>query len=200
MPKRLGGPNQTTHPLIWCVSIVCAILTVLVIIGGIVVFIGYATLRPKVPQVSVERAQMDTIYFDQSNLMMLQATIVIKADNDNIRAHASFYDMAYSLSFRNQKIAILKADPFDVKPNHSLELNFVAQSHSIPLNQEEADAINLSLEQSVVDLDLRGMSRTRWKLWLIGSVKYALHLDCKLLLPINHTTIHHPPACTSRNS
>lgn len=196
MPKRLG-PHNHTHPLIWCVSIICAILTVLVIIGGIAIFIGYVTIRPKVPQVSVTKAQLDNIYFDEANLMMVQATIVIKAENDNTKAHARFYDTFYTLSFRTQKIAYLMADPFDVRPNQSLELNFVAQSQSIPLNTEEAEAVNLSLDRQVVDLDLRGTSRTRWKIWLVGSVKFVLHLDCQLHLPVNRTTIY-PPACTSR--
>ncbi|XP_047970692.1 NDR1/HIN1-like protein 12 isoform X2 [Salvia hispanica] len=164
--------------------------------GGVVIFIGYATLRPKVPQVSVTRAQMDTIYFDQSTLMMLHATIVIKAENDNTRARARFYDMSYTLSFRSQKIAILMADPFDVSPNRSLELNFVVPSQSIPLNPEEVEAINWSLNRNVVDLDLRGMSRTRWKVWLIGSIKYVLRLDCRLHLPVDQTTIY--PHCVSR--
>ncbi|XP_042038693.1 NDR1/HIN1-like protein 12 [Salvia splendens] len=164
--------------------------------GGVVIFIGYVTLRPKVPQVSVTRAQMDTIYFDQSSLMMLHATIVIKAENDNTRAHARFYDMSYTLSFRSQKIAILMADPFDVSPNRSLELNFVVPSQSIPLNPEEAEAINWSLGRKVVDLDLRGRSRTRWKVWLIGSIKYVMRLDCQLRLPVDQTTIY--PHCVSR--
>ncbi|XP_057803744.1 uncharacterized protein LOC131019079 [Salvia miltiorrhiza] len=196
MPKRLG-PHHKTHPLIWCVSIICAILTVLVIIGGIVIFIGYMTLRPRVPQVSVIRAQMDTIYFDEASLMMVQATIVIKAENDNTKAHARFYNMLYTLSFRNQKIAYLTTDPFDVRPNQSLELNFVAQSQSIPLNSEEAEAVNLSLDRKVVDLNLRGSTRTRWKVWLIGAVN-ELHMECQLHLPVNQTTIY-PPACTSRS-
>ncbi|KAH6760836.1 late embryogenesis abundant protein [Perilla frutescens var. hirtella] len=197
MPKRLG-PHNHTNPLIWCLSIICAILTLLVIIAGIVVFIGYITIRPKVPQVSVPRAQLDTLYFDQASLLMVQITIVVKAENDNTRAHASFYDTFFTLSFGGQKIAILKADPFEVRANQSLELNYVVQSNSIPLNPTEAEEVNMSLKKNVIDLELKGTSRTRWTVWLIGSVKFWLHLDCQLHLPLNRTTAY-PSGCSSRS-
>lgn len=170
----------------------------MVIIAGIVVFIGYITIKPKVPQMRVPRAQINTIYFDQASLLMVQVTIVIKAENDNTRAHAKFYDSFYTLSFRGQKIAILKADPFNVRANQSLELNYVVQSNSIPLNSEEAEEVNMSLQKKVIDFDLRGSSRTRWTVWLIGSVKFWLHLDCKLHLPVNGTTAY-PSGCGSRS-
>lgn len=197
MPKRLG-PHNHTNPIIWCFSIICAILTLLVIIAGIVVFIGYITIRPKVPQVRVTRAQLDTIYFDQASLLMIQATVVVKAENDNTKAHASFYDVRYTLSFQGQDIAILMADPFNVRANQSLELSFLVQSRSIPLSTEEAEAVNLSLRSKVIDLKLKGTSRTRWRVWLVGSVRFWLHLDCQLHLPINRTAIY-PPGCSSRS-
>lgn len=169
-----------------------------VIIAGIVVFIGYLTIKPKVPLIAVTRAQLDTIYFDQSSLLTVQVTVVIKAQNDNAKARASFSDMRFDLSFRGQKIAILANEPFDVGANKSVEFNYVSQSTPIPLNPEDAEAVNLSLRQKVVQFELRGSTRTRWRVGLIGSVKFWLHLNCQLRLPVDTTPIY-PPRCSSRS-
>lgn len=199
MPKLRPrvGPRNHTNPLIWCASIICAIIAVVVIIAGIVVFVGYVTIKPKVPQISVPRANLDTIYFDQSGLLTVQVTIIVKAENDNQKAFASFYDTNFALSFRGQKISYLVAPPFDVKANHSLELNYVSQSTPIPLNADEADAVNVSLNRGVIEFELKGKTRTRWRVWLLGSLKFWLDLDCQLHLPVDKSTIY-PPRCSSR--
>ncbi|KAI3468501.1 hypothetical protein Pfo_025164 [Paulownia fortunei] len=197
MPKQVLDPRHQTNPLIWCAAIICAILAVVVIFTGILVFISYLTIRPKVPKISVTRAQLDTIYFDETSLLTVQVTVVIKAENDNAKARANFYDTRFTLSFRGQRIAYLVAAPFGVSANSSVEFNYVSQSTPIPLNPQEAEAVSLSLRQRVVTFELQGTTRTRWRVGLIGSVKFWLHLRCLLHLPIDGTTIY--PNCSPRS-
>lgn len=122
---------------------------------------------------------------------------MVRAENDNAKARASFYDMSFALSFRGQKIAFLVADPFDVPANRSIELNYVSQSTPIPLNPEQAEVVGASMRQGVMGFELQGATRTRWRVGLVGSVKFWLHLNCHLQLPIDRTTIY--PRCSSRS-
>ncbi|KAL3818364.1 hypothetical protein ACJIZ3_004269 [Penstemon smallii] len=197
MPKHVLGPRNHTNPLIWCAAIICAILSVIVIVAGIVVFLGYLIIKPKVPQISVTSAQLDTLYFDQTSLLTVQVTILIRAENDNSKARASFYDTSFALSFRGQRIAYLVAEPFGVSANNTVEFNYVSQSTPIPLNPEDAEAVSLSLRRNVIDFELKGTTRTRWRVGLIGSVKFWLHLHCQLMLPVDSTRIF--PGCSSRS-
>ncbi|KAL3613804.1 hypothetical protein CASFOL_041878 [Castilleja foliolosa] len=198
MPRQAWDPRHQTNPLIWCAAIICAVLAVVVIFTGILVFVSYLTIKPKVPKISVSQAQLNTIYFDQSGLLTIQVTVVVRAQNDNAKAHANFYDTRFVLSFGGRRIAILKADPFSVGPKESVELNFVPQSSPIPLNPDEADDVNLALRRGLVTFELQGTTRTRWKVGLIGSVKFWLHVHCLLHLPVDKTVAH--PNCSPKSN
>lgn len=197
MPQPVHVPQKCTNPIIWFMAIICAILAVAVIIAGIVVFVGYLVIRPKEPQISVASAQLDTLYFDQTSLLTVQVSVVIKAENDNAKVHSSFYDMSLLLSFLGVKIAYLVAEPFDVKANSSVEFNYVPQSSPIPLNPADAEGVSRSLRQRIITFVLKGKAKTRWRVGPIGSVKNWLHLECQLHLPINGTRIF--PRCSSRS-
>ncbi|GFP81541.1 hypothetical protein PHJA_000297400 [Phtheirospermum japonicum] len=198
MPKQALDPRHQTNPLIWCAALICAIIAVVVIFTGIFVFVSYLTIKPKVPKISVARAQLNTIYFDQSSLLTIQVTVVVRAQNDNAKAHANFYDTRFALSFGGRRIAYLKADPFSVSPNGSVELNFVPQSSPIPLNPDEADDVNLALRRGLVTFELQGTTRTRWRVGLIGSVKFWLHVHCLLHLPVDMTVAY--PNCSPKSN
>ncbi|CAN4105193.1 unnamed protein product [Withania somnifera] len=198
MPKPVLGPERRTNPLIWCVAILCTFVTLVVIITGIVVFIGYMIVRPKVPQMRVTSANMDYFAYDMSNLLSIKVSIVIHAENDNVKAHATFYESNYTLTFHGMKVAYLRADPFDVPKNSSIPLYYPVESTSIALTPEEGELAEDSLNQKQVVLDLIGSSRTRWRVGLIGSVKFRLHLNCKLKLPLDGSTIY-PKYCSTQS-
>ncbi|XP_051136926.1 NDR1/HIN1-like protein 12 [Andrographis paniculata] len=193
MPK----PHNHTNAFIWCAGILCAIIAVVVIISGIVLFVGYLTIKPKIPDISVATAQLDTIYFDQSSLLTLQVTVVIKAENDNTRARATFYNTRFSLSLGGgQKIAYLHAGTFNLAPNKSLELSYMPQSGAIPLSPEEADVVSLSMRRGVMNFDLTGTSRTRWQFGFVHSFKFVVRVNCRLQLPLDGSAVY--PNCSSR--
>ncbi|MCD7462041.1 hypothetical protein HAX54_047652 [Datura stramonium] len=197
MPKPVLGPERRTNPLIWCVAILCTLITLAVIIAVLVVLVGYMIVKPKVPQMSVTSANLDTFAYDMSNLLSIKVSIVINAENDNAKAHASFYETIYTLTFQGVKVAYLRADPFDVPKNSSIPLYYPVESTSIALTPEEGEVAEVSLNQRQVVLDLKGSSRIRWRLGLIGSIKFLLHLNCKLKLPLDGSTIY--PKCSTKS-
>ncbi|XP_031124410.1 NDR1/HIN1-like protein 12 [Ipomoea triloba] len=197
MPKPVLGPERRTNPLIWCAAIICTLLTLAVIFTGIAVFIGYMVVKPKVPQMSIASAQLERISYDMASVLTVKAAIVIKAENGNAKAHSSFYHTHYTLSFHGVKVAYLIANDFDVPKNSSLDLYYPVESTPIPLTPEQADTAESALRQRHVVFDIQGETGTRWRVWLLGSVKFRLHLDCQLKLPINGTIIY--PNCSTRS-
>ncbi|KAB1225669.1 hypothetical protein CJ030_MR1G009150 [Morella rubra] len=200
MSKKLiqQGQGPTTHPLIWGAAIICTLLSVAVIIIGVVVFVGYMVIHPRVPFLSVTSAHLYPLQYDQVGQLETQMTIVIRAENDNAKAHASFSDTGFILSFEGLIIAKLVAAPFDVKKNSSTDFNFVIQSSEIPLDPTRMEAIDMSLKKDQITFHLKGSSRTRWRVGPFHSVKFWCHLDCQLRFrPSNGTYIF--STCSSKS-
>ncbi|XP_076908437.1 uncharacterized protein LOC143565327 [Bidens hawaiensis] len=192
MPKQPTlGRQRRTNPVVWCFAIVCSLIATTVIIAGIVIFSGYLALRPKMPVLTVRASRLDRIDYDQSGLLAVKLTIVIRAENHNQRAHASFYDTSLVLRYNGVKIARLVANPFDVPKNESVDLNYVVESSPVPLPPEERYLTEQSLKRSKVMLFVfKGSSRTTWKVGPLGSVKFTLHMYCDLVVPVNGSVLH----------
>ncbi|KAL6180880.1 hypothetical protein ACLB2K_047539 [Fragaria x ananassa] len=195
--KLIHGPQRGTHPLVWLAAIICTIVSIAVIIAGIVVFAGYMVIHPRVPFIKVTQAHLDKFHNDPTSLLETAITIVVRAENDNTKAHASFSDLSFTLSFQGLKIARLVANPFDVRKNYSVDFNYMVESSSIPLSSEQVDQVDSSLKRDRISFDLKGNVRARWRVGLLGSVRFWGHLNCRLNFhPLNGSYIYSP--CSSR--
>ncbi|XP_012475517.1 uncharacterized protein LOC105791821 [Gossypium raimondii] len=189
--------ERATNPLVWCGAIICTILTIAVIIGGIVTFIGYLVIHPRVLYVSVMDAHLDHIQIDYEGILEIQVTILIRAQNGNEKAHASFSDSSYSLSLNREVVAQLVAPPFEVGKNSSVDFNYVVPSSPIPLRPDQVEDVDAGLKKDLIIFDLKGSSRVRWRIGSLGSVRYLCRLDCQLRFhPLNGTYI--PSRCSSK--
>lgn len=121
----------------------------------------------------------------------------MRAVNGNERAHASFYDWHFVLSLNRMALAHLVAGDFNVGKNHFNEFHYVVQSNPTALGPDDEDVVDLSLQRDLVSLNLNGSARARWRVGLLGSVKFTCLLDCELRFhPRNGTYI--PSHCTSK--
>ncbi|RAL40395.1 hypothetical protein DM860_006465 [Cuscuta australis] len=188
--------QQHTSPMVWCLAIFCTVVTVAVILAGIVVFVGYMVARPKVPQMIVERARIEELSYDMVGHLSLRISVVIKAENDNAKARAYFYHTSFGLSFHGVRVAYLNAAPFAVARNSTRELDYLVESSPIPLTPEEGERVAEGLKGSAVMFELKGTTRTRWSIWVVGSVKFWMRLDCRLKLPVNGTAVY--PNCATK--
>ncbi|KAI3707328.1 hypothetical protein L6452_25748 [Arctium lappa] len=199
MPKPpVLGRQRRTNPFVWCFAIICSLIATTVIIAGIVVFSGYLVIRPKMPLLSVRASRLDQIFYNQAGVLSVRLTIVIRAENHNQKAHASFYETKLLLAYHGLNIAQLVADPFDVGKNETTELNYVVQSLSIPLGPEERYLTQQSLNKGKMMLFfLKGSSRTMWRVGPLGSVKFWLHMNCEIFLPVNGSVVN--PHCSTKS-
>ncbi|GMI63861.1 hypothetical protein like AT5G45320 [Hibiscus trionum] len=195
-PRFSSGRERRTPLWLWCAAIVCTIITLAVIIAGIVTYIGYIVIHPRVPYVSVTHAHLNPLRLDYAGILQIQATIQIRAQNGNEKAHASFSDSNYTLSLNGEDIARLVASPFEVSKNSWIDFNYLVESSAIPLDPEQAENVDMALKHDYITLDLKGSSRVRWRVGRLGSVRFLCHLDCHLHFhPSNGTYI--PSRCTS---
>jgi len=197
MRKHVIGPERRTHPFIWCIAIICTALTILVIFAGLVVFIGYLAIRPKVPYVSITQAHLDRFTNDQAGLLNVRLSITFEARNDNEKAHASFSDFHYNLSFHGIHVATLRNWDFTIGPNASVVFPFVVEADSIPLDPNLMAMVDSSLKKNRITFVLRGHTRTRWRVGPLGSVKFWFHLNCDLRFQVDGTSVD--SHCTSKS-
>ncbi|XP_071730556.1 uncharacterized protein [Rutidosis leptorrhynchoides] len=202
MPKRpvLGPQQRRTNPLIWCFAFICAIVATIIIVAGIVVFVAYLAIRPKVPLLYVHAARLDNYAYSQAGVLSVRLIINVKAENHNLKAHASFYatKLVLGLGHNRLNIAQLVADPFDVKKNTTKELNYVVESYPIPLGKQEQDETQQWLTKNqTMPFYVKGISRTRWRVGPLGSVKFWVHINCDIWLPINNTAVF--PHCSKKS-
>ncbi|KAK7250712.1 hypothetical protein RIF29_33321 [Crotalaria pallida] len=196
--KLATGRHDRTNPLIWLIAVLCTIIAIAVVIAGIAVFIAYLVIHPRIPTISVTNAHLDLLKNDYAGLLQTQLTIVLRAQNGNMKAHATFSYMRFNISYQGQDIAVLVADPFEVPKNTSKDLNYVIQSSSIPLTPDQMEKVDDSWKKNEISFNLRGYARTRWRVGPIDSFKFLAHLTCDLKFhPLNGTYI--PSRCTSKS-
>ncbi|XP_028755981.1 NDR1/HIN1-like protein 12 [Neltuma alba] len=197
--KRLyHGPHNRTHPLLWLAAILCTVFAIAVIFVGIAAFIGYILIHPRIPTLSVSFAHLDLLRNDLAGHLQTQVRIDVRAQNGNGKAHASFSDMWFKLSYQGQDMAVLRSDPFDVAKNSSKYLNYVVQSSSIPLTPDQMAEMTNSWQRNLIGFDLKGNARTQWRIGRLGSVKFWCHLECMLKFhPLNGSYI--PSRCTTES-
>lgn len=200
MPKHGTGPQRRTNPLIWCAAIVIGIVSLAVIIVGLIVIITYLIVRPKTPSISISYANLDKIYYDQSGNFASQVTLVIKAQNDNAKVHANFYNVGLVLGFRGLEIAKLVNKAFDVKKNSSVEFTYVVEPRQIILGRMQEDYLQSLFRKGMIEFELKGKARTRWKVWAVGWVKFSLHLDCELGFFVPNGSFIMGSHCSSKSS
>lgn len=112
--------------------------------------------------------------------MQTQITIVIRAENDNGKAHALFDETNFKLSYEGRTIAYLKQGEFEVGKEKSMDSHYVVQSYPIPLSTTMIQATDYAVKQDVITFELKGGSKSRWRVGPLGSVKFECNLSCEL--------------------
>ncbi|KAG5248596.1 NDR1/HIN1 protein [Salix suchowensis] len=161
-----------THFLWRCVAILCSLLSIAVIIAGIVVVVVYHVIHPRVPVISV-------------------INIVVRSQNDNMKAHAGFSNFNLELLFDGIRIAVLStAAPYEVRKNSSVDFNYDYTLDPIPLGPEQMEYVDAYLKEDEVRFDLKGGVRARWRVGVFGSFRFFCNLNCQLRFhPANGTYI-----------
>lgn len=179
-PPLIPREGQQTHFAIWTLAILCAILTIAVIVTGIAVFVVFMIYQPKMPYIKVAYAHLNQIIYDQLGLLEIEITLNLEAVNANNKAHTSFSALSFLLQFHDIDVAVLRSNSLEVPKNNSQPLIYHFHSSPIPLDQDAREAMDKALRRGIVPFDLRGHAKTRWKVGIFASVRFWTHISCRL--------------------
>ncbi|KAK1367693.1 hypothetical protein POM88_033785 [Heracleum sosnowskyi] len=200
MPKPALGPQRRTNAIIWFAAIFCAIVAIAVVAIGLFVIISYLVIHPTTPTVSVSYANLDKFNYNQLGILDVQVRIVIKAKNGNVKNHAEFYGLVLALNFHGLPVAKLVNKPFNVKKNDSREFVYEVKADQIPLRSVYRDYVQSSLTKNEVSFEMKGKVKTRWRVWVVGSVKFSLNMDCDLQFFMPNGSFTYRSPCSSKSS
>ncbi|GMJ05985.1 hypothetical protein like AT5G45320 [Hibiscus trionum] len=190
--------DRGRNAFVCCGAVICTIITLAIIIAGIVTFIGYLVIHPRVPYVSVVYAHLDRMEIDRyEGALRLQVIVVIRAINGNHMARAVFSHSNYTLSLDGKDIAQLVAPYFEVGKSSSVDFNYVAQSSPTPLDPEQAGDVEAGLQKDLITFNLKGGARVRWRVGRLGSFGFLCRLDCRLQFHASNLS-YVPSSCTSK--
>ncbi|WCJ28993.1 hypothetical protein M5689_010659 [Euphorbia peplus] len=195
--KKPHHPPEKTHFLWWCAAVICSLLTLAVIIAGIVIFVGYLVIHPRIPIITVVNAHLNRFQYDMGGVLVTQVSVDVKSENDNTRAHAHFSKLNLTLIFDGMEIAILAAGPYDVRKNSSVVFNFLATAGPMTLNEEQQRGVDVAINEDLIRFDLKGDAKARWRVGPLGSFGFECNLDCVLKFHRSNGS-YVPRRCTSK--
>uniref|UniRef100_A0A6N2NGT5 Late embryogenesis abundant protein LEA-2 subgroup domain-containing protein n=1 Tax=Salix viminalis TaxID=40686 RepID=A0A6N2NGT5_SALVM len=137
--------------------------------------------RPRVPVISVVDAHLFHFSYDGAGVLVTQINIVVRSQNDNMKAHAAFSNFNLELLFDGIRIAVLStAAPYEVRKNSSVDFNYDYTSDPTPLSPQQMQYVDAFLKEDEVRFDLKGGVRARWRVGGFGSFRFLCNLNCRL--------------------
>ncbi|KAI3912496.1 hypothetical protein MKW92_048661 [Papaver armeniacum] len=194
-------PNQRrTKPTTWFIAFFCAILWVMIILGGLIVLIVYLVFRPKNPRFDIPNATLNAIYLDTNaqltsdgSLLNSDVTILTNFTNPNQKVKIDYSYMVIELYYMNTLIATTSVNPFSAGKAESKLLGIHFVTSQVKLSSNEIQQIRKELGNNTVKFDVQGKFRTRSNFGSLIRYSYWLHGRCTIVLagPPYGTLISH---------
>ncbi|KAI3931280.1 hypothetical protein MKX01_040197, partial [Papaver californicum] len=183
-------PNQRrTKPTTWFIAFFCAILWVMIILGGLIVLIVYLIFRPKNPRFDISNATLNAIYLDTNaqltsdgSLLNSDVTILTNFTNPNHKVNIDYSYMVIELYYMNTLIATTSVNSFSAGKAESKLLGVHFVTSQVNLSSNEIQQIRKEVENNTVKFDVQGKFRTRSNFGSLIRYSYWLHGRCTIVL------------------
>ncbi|MCL7025600.1 hypothetical protein MKW94_002806 [Papaver nudicaule] len=182
-------PNQRrTKPTTWFIAFFCAILWVMIILGGLIVLIVYLVFRPKNPRFDVPNATLNAIYLDTNaqlnsdgSLLNSDVTILTNFTNPNQKVKIDYSYMVIELYYMNTLIATTSVNPFSAEKAESKLLGVHFVTSQVKLSSNEIQQIRKEVGNNTVKFDVQGKFRTRSNFGSLIHYSYWLNGRCTIV-------------------
>ncbi|XP_010248691.1 PREDICTED: NDR1/HIN1-Like protein 3 [Nelumbo nucifera] len=173
---------RRTKPITWFTAIFCAILWMIIILGGLMVLIVYLVYRPRSPRFDISSATLNAAYIDMGYLLNADLTILANFTNPNRKIDVDFHYMVIDLYYGETQIATQAIDPFSATRAESKLLDVHMVSSQVRLPSGDSGQLKQQMEENRVVLDVRGLFRTRSNFGTIFHYSYWLYSRCTIVL------------------
>ncbi|KAJ6981280.1 hypothetical protein NC653_024627 [Populus alba x Populus x berolinensis] len=177
LPKP-GG----TKPLIWLGAVFCAILWIVIFLGGLIVLIVYLVYRPRSPRFDVSSASLNMAYIDAGSLLNADLTVLANFTNPNKKVSVDFSYMIIDLYYGSTLIATQYIEPFSAERAESRFVNVHMVTSQVRLPVLESTRLQEQISKNGAIFDVKGVFRVRSKLGTLLKYSYRLYGHCTILV------------------
>lgn len=183
LPFPPHHPNRPlNNSLVWFMAAFCAILWVVIIVGGLIVLIVYLVYRPRLPRFDISAATLNAAYLDMGYLLNADVTMLANFSNPNRKVNVHFSYMYIDLYYGSTLIATQYVQPFYATRAQSkfAYIHMVTSQVGIPL--VAARRLKKQIEADAVQFQVKGYFRARSTLGRLLKYSYLLHTHCNILM------------------
>lgn len=183
-PHGLLQPRKqpTKNAFTWFLAVFCAIFSVVIIVGGIIVLIVYLVYRPRSPQFDVSSATLNAAYLDMGYLLNADVTLLVNFSNPSKRVSVDFIYMYINLYYGSTLISAQYIEPFSAARGESRFANVHMVSSQVRLPLGESQRLQKQMENNGIRFEVRSFLRTRSNFGSLLRYSYWLHGQCTILV------------------
>ncbi|KAJ6431076.1 hypothetical protein OIU84_018551 [Salix udensis] len=177
LPKP-GG----TKPIIWLGAVFCAILWIVIFLGGLIVLVVYLVYRPRSPRFDVSSATLNTAYIDAGSLLNADLSVLANFTNPNKKVSVDFSYMVIDLYYGSTLIATQYIEPFSAERAESRFVNVHMVTSQVRLPVLESERLQEQISKNGAIFAVKGVFRVRSKLGTLLKYSYRLYGHCTILV------------------
>ncbi|KAF9673404.1 hypothetical protein SADUNF_Sadunf10G0020700 [Salix dunnii] len=193
-PRRAPGPGAGqahfsglpkpggTKPIIWLGAVFCAILWIVIFLGGLIVLVVYLVYRPRSPRFDVSSATLNTAYIDAGSLLNADLSVLANFTNPNKKVNVDFSYMVIDLYYGSTLIATQYIEPFSAERAESRFVNVHMVTSQVRLPVLESERLQEQISKNGAIFAVKGVFRVRSKLGTLLKYSYRLYGHCTILV------------------
>ncbi|KAF5443072.1 hypothetical protein F2P56_035664 [Juglans regia] len=173
--------DRRTNPLTWLGAVFCAILWVVIIVGGLIVLIIYLVFRPRSPGFDISSVTLNAAYLDMGHLLNADVTLLVNFTNPNKKVRIDYSYMYINLYYETTLISTQYIEPFSAAKAESKFAYIHMVTSQVRLPKAESLRLQKQIESNGIMLQVKGIFRARSNLGSILRYSYWLHGECTIL-------------------
>ncbi|XP_038992495.1 uncharacterized protein LOC120115962 [Hibiscus syriacus] len=191
--------DHQTNPIAWPAAIVCVILLLIMILGGLIVLIVYLVYRPHSPLFDLNGVTLNAASLDMGYLLNADVSLLANFTNPNKKVNIDFSHMYLGLYFENSLISTQFLEPFSAARGETMFANVHMITSQVKLSMEETILLRDQIANNQVMFTVKGVFRARSKFGGLFKYSYWLHGDCGIIVSSPPTGVLRERKCRTKH-
>ncbi|KAE8687401.1 cytochrome P450 71B20-like [Hibiscus syriacus] len=191
--------DPQTNPIAWPAATICAILLLIMILGGLIVLIVYLIYRPHSPLFDLNGATLNAASLDMGYLLNVDVSLLSNFTNPNKKVNIDFSHMYLGLYFENSLISTQYLEPFSAAKGETMFANIHMITSQVKLSMEETVLFRNQIANNQVMFTVKGVFRARSKLGGLFKYSYWLRGYCGIIVSSPPTGVLRERKCRTKH-